>query len=294
MSFTCEQNVIPDDTEGRDALGADWRTSWTMQSLKTDRLPARPPRRRTRIPRYNRLEQSQCQPSMWTLTLFIAQFFLTNNGKDTPLAFHKHVYGRWTLYTHKALPVHQVLAGDRNHLGFVLGFPITAGKLLYDPSDITACAGPQITEDETKIFLDQLSGRYLIILFEGHPKAPLIYPDPFCSLSTVYSAQQQIVASTTSLLHYEKGTVPSYPLRVYPDVGFFYYPAALTDYNDCKRLLPNYSLDLVSWQTSRFWPKDPIEPCSERDKEQYLKRAAAVIEENFERDCGRKYSVIVV
>lgn len=77
----------------------------------------------------------------------------------------------------------------------------------------------------------------------------------------MYCPDRAVLSSTTSLLNYQKGCRTAYPVDVYPaGKANQFYPADLTDSDDCFRLLPNHRLNLNTWQAKRFWPRDKLEP----------------------------------
>lgn len=212
---------------------------------------------------------------------FHSQFLLARNGCDHPSEFVHCTFGQWNLYSHPTLPVHRLVGYDRSPAGLVIGFPIKDSKLLCEPTELRIPSNRSATGEGIDALLRELSGRYLVLLLGEHPLAPRVYPDAFASLSMVYSEDRQVAASTTSLLHYHAGAVPTYPLGVFPDTGFHYYSGGLTDCNCCRRLLPNHSLDLASWTSSRFWPKEGIVPCSQGEEDVYVRRAVEAVRSNM-------------
>ncbi len=212
---------------------------------------------------------------------FFGQFLLSPADRQAPAGFHRYSIGKWNLNAHSALPVHRLLNENGAIVGFVLGYPIREGALWYESNEFRLPSSSVSSEAAMLAFLNEMSGRYLVILLENHPLAPRIYPDAFASLSIVYSAEQQIAASTTSLLDYREGVEPRYPIGVYPDVGFYYYPAGLTDLSGCSRLLPNHELDLSTWESHRFWPKIAFFPCAADQSDVYVNRAIEAVRSNL-------------
>lgn len=213
--------------------------------------------------------------------IFHGQFSLSRTERSMPPGFTRYQCCGWILASHPALPVHRLVNDGGSQVGFVLGQPIQNGRLLYEPGDLRFSQPDGSADDAVTALLNRTSGRYLVVILDDHPQAPLVYPDAFASLATVYSPEKQIVASTTSLLEYRDGEAARYPIGVYPDVGFFYYPAGLTDMSHCSRLLPNHRLELSTWRTSRFWPKTPFYPCDEDRKDEYVRQAIHAVQENL-------------
>ena len=147
--------------------------------------------------------QAQKSPCV-TDDVFHGQFLLTTDKQHiVPARFIRHSLNGWTLFSHESLTVFSVINSGQKKIGFVLGFPIQNGQ--------PVCGNPVL--NDTQRFLYETSGRYLLILLEGSPSA---YPDPFCSLSAVYSRESKLFASTTSLLHYDAKTKCAYPRRATP------------------------------------------------------------------------------
>ncbi|MFO1008225.1 MAG: hypothetical protein U0929_19860 [Planctomycetaceae bacterium] len=213
--------------------------------------------------------------------IFHGQFRLTRVERGMPPGFLRSQCGGWILDSHPALPVHRLVNDAGAQVGFVLGYPIQNGHLFLEPGDLRFHNPNGSATEAVTDFLNKTSGRYLVVILDGHPQSPVVYPDAFASLAVVYSPEKQIVASTTSLLEYHDGTATRYPINVYPDVGFFYYPAGLTDMRHCFRLLPNHQLDLSTWQVCRFWPLAPFYPCEEDRKDEYILKAIEAVRENL-------------
>lgn len=101
--------------------------------------------------------------------------------------------------------------------------------------------------------LYSLAGRYVLILLGKDIQR--IYADPSASLSTLYSADQQVVGSTASAL----GAVDPSPLAAQisrtREASGTWYPCGLTEWRNLHVLLPNHYLDLNSWVVRRHWPE---------------------------------------
>lgn len=211
---------------------------------------------------------------------FHDQFVITSESWDAPPDFCQMTVGRWTIWTHPSSPVHVLNTSRNEPVGVIIGMPIVGHQLHFAPTEfrLPDASGPI---EAVEKFLDETSGRYVLALLTHESLSPRVYPDAFATLSLVYSPSAQRIASTTSLLNYRPGTTPAYPINVYPDTGFYYYPAGLTDDPNCSRLLPNHQLDLNSWTTERFWPREAIEPCAGGQQGPLVERAVNVIRDNL-------------
>ncbi|WP_193092737.1 hypothetical protein [Halomonas colorata] len=108
--------------------------------------------------------------------------------------------------------------------------------------------------------LDYLSGRFSILLFSD--KMNLILSDPFGSRTVFYSLDAKVIGSHATLVAQVIGEPldkkakafiksPEYKRR-----GTVYLPGDSTMYQSIKGLSPNNFLDLNSFQTTRFWPRE--------------------------------------
>ena len=108
------------------------------------------------------------------------------------------------LSVNHTLPIHKILDKKGAVLGYVLGYPIMNGRLLYESSIMCVWPEEKLTEKHIEDFLREISGRYLLLVEQESSGVAFVYPDPFASLSVVYSSERQIFASTTSLMHFVK------------------------------------------------------------------------------------------
>ena len=214
--------------------------------------------------------------------ILYGQFTLSKGRVAAPSNFCLHHCNDWQLHTHPGLPVHDLLDPQGTRIGFILGFIFTDGQLLFRPSSILFPHVADLDDGYIEQRLREMGGRYLLLILPKEPGIPLAYPDPFSSLSSVYSSALGILSSTTSMLCYREGCKTAYPLDVYPSgVSNQFYPAGMTDIEGCHRLLPNHRLDLKTWQTTRFWPREALAPDPKTEVDRHVNNAVERLRGNL-------------
>ncbi|MBT4522421.1 MAG: hypothetical protein HOC23_20670 [Halieaceae bacterium] len=154
--------------------------------------------------------------------------------------------------------------------------------MLFRPSSISFPHANDLDEGYIEQRLQEMGGRYLLLILPEVPGRALAYPDPFSSLSSVYSPALGILSSTTSMLRYREGCKTSYPVEGYPHgADNQFYPADITDLEGCHRLLPNHRLDLNSWKVARFWPREALQPDPKADADRHIIQAVERLRSNM-------------
>lgn len=187
------------------------------------------------------------------------QFILGKTEDFVPEGWIIESSGSWILGRHPSLPRIRLLGNGDRTIGWILGYPIDGNGVLFGERDTIAVpwlSGWQ--ESRVEQFVYGFGGRFLAV-FVDSPRMRL-YLDPCGSLSVVYSAHSQVVASTPNLIPYEDATRDQVDLI--RDIGIpltnAMYPLGLTPRFNIERLLPNHYLDLSDWKASRHWPKQPL------------------------------------
>ena len=177
------------------------------------------------------------------------QFHLSRTPWAPLEGFVAFTQAGWTLHAGSRLPV-TVLTHRGREVGWLLGWAVlpeggfadeTGSVDIPSPTDVSAVEG----------FLDGLAGRWLCVLTTGGARA---YLDAGGTLAAVYSPRREEFASTTTLLQENPTARPT--RRAVPPNRF--YPFGETSDPTMFRLLPSHTLDLGTFETSRYWPRAPI------------------------------------
>lgn len=179
------------------------------------------------------------------------QYLLTKGTIDYPNAWVLNKKGNWMIGTHHSLPIRDIVDKKNNHIGWMIGFFVSPNGSYIPDKIVFSCDEEQITEDAIEANLYVYGGRFVCILLTEALQR--IYVDPSGSLSTVFSAERQVVASTSGLLSNELDDDLIHALGM-PKSGL-YFPFGFTAHRNIKRLLPNYYLDLKDFKTIRHWPQ---------------------------------------
>ncbi|MBE0568173.1 MAG: hypothetical protein IH577_00650 [Deltaproteobacteria bacterium] len=203
---------------------------------------------------------------------FPGQFILNKTESLFPEGWLSESIGSWILSRHPSLPGMRLARGDGRSVGWLLGYPIDReGVLLSDGSEIRVPWGSEWSDERVEEFVYGFGGRFLAAFVGDSQKR--LYLDPIGSLSLVYCAHQEIVASTPNLIPYDDRTGDH--LKLVKDLGIPFtnakYPLELTPRHNVERLIPNHYLDLDIWKRVRHWPKGPL-----RDDESVESAAVAV------------------
>lgn len=190
------------------------------------------------------------------------QYILTAGEHELPPSWSRHELGRWRLASEKRLPVFRLEDQQGNHVGFILGYPITAeGQLWVDQS--LSLRLPDLAQFAEWLYT--LSGRWLAILLTGDRER--VYMDAVGSLVCVYSPSLGIVAASPALVPYTAETQDRVELieqMPIPESVAMYF-VGMTPRYGVSRLLPNHYLDLAEWQQHRHWPCGPIQRVADTD-----------------------------
>ncbi|MBG1241904.1 hypothetical protein [Nostoc sp. NZL] len=212
----------------------------------------------------------------------IGQFILCQIENYIPKNWNTRRSGSWCLGFHPDLPVIEILASDSSSIGWLLGYPIdTNGLLLNKSLQISVSPKDSSAASQLESSLYAFGGRFLAIFLTSDISR--VYLDPFGSLSTVFCAQQQIVASSTALIPYSEDSKDNYELINTLDIPRKdnWYPFGLTPRHSVERLLPNHFLDLKNWQSTRHWPIDEITMIQDEDVERSVYEIVSIVKNNI-------------
>lgn len=192
--------------------------------------------------------------------------------------------GRWTLISGDALDRFDIIhAGDR--IGVIWG-------TVVDPHDVVDADG-SILLPEARTLLEtfeetlyQFTGRYAALLAgEGHER---LYLDPGGFLPAVYrtDGEREVAASQAVLdIDYEDRFRDELYERCHSG-DRIWLPGRQTYHQDVRRLLPNHYLDLETWETHRYWPREddlPTDHDIDDAAETIISNTSAIIDRIVER-----------
>jgi len=197
-----------------------------------------------------------------------------------PESWSRRSIDTWYLGTHPVLPVRQIIASDSTVIGWLLGYPIDAQARLVT-EDIRFPVSPDIADisDQFESSLYAYGGRFAAVLVTKQTSR--FYLDPCGSLAAVFSSQQQIVASTASLIPYPSEDDKNHELIKATENPHedSYYPFGLTPRRSVERLLPSHFLDLQTWTSVRHWPKGEVIPV--KNAREVVRELAVILKNNI-------------
>lgn len=131
--------------------------------------------------------------------------------------------------------------------GFVLGWLMGEEGVVSSGSKIDCDAGNGLE------WADRLCGRYVVLVH--HEGGIRLFPDACGLMGIVYARQDGSAASVPNLLTDDPADTGR--LSIFDATrGFGWYPFGLTTHVNIQRLLPNFSLDLVTFEVERFFPDE--------------------------------------
>ncbi len=161
-------------------------------------------------------------------------------------------YAGWVLQTHPTLPVSEVVTSTGAFGGWLLGFPLTAERLLARGSTLPCPARADDPFLRYQEVFEDLAGRWLAIVFASGTAR--VYPDANATLSALYSLEEPLVCSTPSVIGKGPGA-EDWDDDLARRIPRGWYPYGLTPHKSLRRLLPNHYLDLEQGQIRRYWPR---------------------------------------
>ena len=220
---------------------------------------------------------------------FHDQFVLSRAPRPHPEGWKTRQSGSWYLASHPSLPVTPLVDPAGATSGWLLGWAVDGGGEMLHlrdslPLETAVDAGGDV---ESRLY--QLAGRWTCVLLGD---APRCYVDPAGSLAVVYSAADQALASTTTVLRWgahrdRRERFARRTLR--PDQ---FHPAGLTSEPGVLRLLPNHYVDLISWTAARHWPTAPLRRVVEQEAGARVETIARSTRELIEA-VARRHEVVL-
>ncbi len=158
------------------------------------------------------------------------------------------------------LDVTRVFDATGREIGALLGTPIDyrRGQMITQRLDLPVALGsdPDAVIEE---HIYRLGGSWLFVL-DAAPFAR-VYLDACGSLSAVYDPETRRVAATSLCLLTPEEAEDRFETDMFEALKVIrdgWFPAGLTAHRGIRRLMPNFYLDVTSFETRRHWPRDPI------------------------------------
>ena len=130
--------------------------------------------------------------------------FVLGPATDRPRdGFTHREQGGWRLGTCE-LPVVGLRSRDGDALGWCLGHPVLDGVLLGDDITVGTSETARVDWSVVDALYERLAGRFLLVLLAADE--PTVILDAYGSLAAVWSADERVVASTTTLIEAEWDT----------------------------------------------------------------------------------------
>ncbi|MBD2448763.1 hypothetical protein H6G76_16705 [Nostoc sp. FACHB-152] len=212
----------------------------------------------------------------------VGQFILCQSENYIPENWNLRRSGSWLLGFHSDLPVIEILASDSSLIGWLLGYAIdTNGLLLNKSLQIPVFPNDNNDASQLESSLYDFGGRFLAIFLTKNISR--VYLDPLASLSAVFCAHEQIVASSTALIPYSEDCQDNYELIKILDIPNKnnWYPFGLTPRHSVERLLPNHFLNLNNWQSTRHWHINQITTVQNKDIKHSISEIASIAQNNI-------------
>ncbi len=210
----------------------------------------------------------------------VGQFILSRSVSVLLETWSRRALGGWHLGFHPTLPVLDIQGSDSTVIGWLLGYPIDAEtRLLREEVHFEITNGIRKADEQFEEWLYSHGGRFAAVFLD--PETSRVYLDPCGSLAAVFCPEQQIVASTSSLIPYLNKNDDNHELiqtiEAMPEDTC--YPFSLTHRRSVKRLLPSHYLDLERWQAIRHWPKGEIDVV--QDVSEAVRELASLLKNNI-------------
>jgi hypothetical protein len=180
------------------------------------------------------------------------QFLLASSPDRVPEGFTHHRRAGWSLAV-RDLPVLDLLDRQGSQVGWVLGHPVLDGVLGGSAITLGTDVTTGVDWSAVDALYERLAGRFLLVLLPDDE--PTVLLDAYGSLAAVFSAAEQVVASTPTLIGGEWDT-ELLEVSGFPDRGTW-LPFGLTLRRGVQRLPANHALDLSTWRLQRCWSPTP-------------------------------------
>jgi hypothetical protein len=180
-----------------------------------------------------------------------------------PSGWTRRTLGPWTVVLEPSLPVHDAVDAAGTPLGWLVGHALDLDAAA--PAEMAVISRDAGDGDDLRPaverWIDAHAGRFVLLLV-----APgIVAADSLASLPLVFDRERSLVSSSPFLLQQFDEPIPDDELADVVGISetgrWFLFDT--TPHARAERLLPNYMLDLRSWQQERYWPSAPFERAQE-------------------------------
>ena len=179
---------------------------------------------------------------------FRGQFLLTAENGLANEGWKCTTFKEWKLFT-SDLPIIDVYNEKSKWIGWCIGHPIVDGILVPEKVVLKKSSN---AVDPYENFYDRTTGKWALLLLDD--EVPVIYLDPYGSLTAVFSTDKETIASTPTLI----GTDADWDKELMAEIGFpesiHWLPSGLTFKKRVRRIIANHRFHLSDWKTVRHWP----------------------------------------
>lgn len=170
------------------------------------------------------------------------------------------VAGKLDLTFHTKLKRYKVVNADAKHVANIFGClverHIKHGSVTAD-STVTSDF-PIHSTDDLERFVTGLNGSFIVESLSPLPHR--LYPDAGGTIPIVYCPSSGRLASSAGMMmnpaeYEERFLRDRYNRLIGNEISGAWIPGFLTAHEGLWRLLPNFFLDLQTWEVRRFWPK---------------------------------------
>lgn len=195
--------------------------------------------------------------------------------------------GGWSLAVSLPLDVTSVQLADGKQIGLLVGHAILdEGRIARGTLTLPYAS---ISESTWEHFVDSLGGWFVAIVVSEQLER--VYLDPMGSMGVVHSKREPVIASTATLIQLALGTTPEaanvwdeFPENRLGEMQSF--PGGITADPQIDRILPNHYLDLRRIECVRWWPKEEIPWCRERDTDEQIEIIQSEIRRSLNAVCA--------
>ncbi|GLK15616.1 hypothetical protein [Herbiconiux flava] len=185
------------------------------------------------------------------------QFIITRVPRPMPEGFVTTQHFGWRCGVSPSLPVTEVRRGEIA-VGWILGWVILEdGRFAHETGSFEISEPAPGDPDGVEETLYALAGRWACFLVVAGGLR--VYVDPSASLGVVFSEEESVIASTTSIVNWGRDDSfgeGRYSRRVLKKNQFF--PSGATSDPAIGRVLPDHRLDTSTWAVDRHWPAAPL------------------------------------
>lgn len=206
-----------------------------------------------------------------------SQYLATPNKALKPDGWITNQLGNLFVFSHPSLP-HQIISSEDGGIyAIILGHYISpTWEICGDLSELKDIR----TIEEFEEQLEGIGGNFTV--FVSTARTQRVYTDPCASSPVVYAGAVRSVASSPSLIPYNSATGDRKEIiqKMSIPESNLNYLLGETAREGVFRLLPNHTLDLMTFKSIRYWPRNAL--TKHKDVEAATDEIAEMIEKTIE------------